>query len=205
MRLVSSGRINSPVRSDLMGDGQDRMLAKAKAGDRGALNALLERHLTTVYRFVSARIGPDPDVDDIVQETLIGAAGSIRTLRGDSNAAVAGWLLSIARHKLADHLRGRYRSAHQSLDGPVGAELADPGRPPDELVAEHDRAERLREALHQLTAEQEEVLVLRFILGFGINEVAEITGRPAGAVKSMQHRALGTLQQRLGPEAVTWK
>jgi RNA polymerase sigma-70 factor (ECF subfamily) len=55
-----------------------------------------------------------------------------------------------------------------------------------------------------LTPEQEEVLILRFVLGFGINEVAEITHRPSGAVKSMQHRALASLQQQLGAEAMAW-
>ena len=71
-------------------------------------------------------------------------------------------------------------------------------------MAERDQTARLREALRGLTPEQEEVLILRFILGFGINETAEITRRPAGAVKSMQHRALASLQQMLGPKESAW-
>jgi RNA polymerase sigma-70 factor (ECF subfamily) len=74
----------------------------------------------------------------------------------------------------------------------------------DEQVADLDRAARLREALRGLTPEQEEVLMLRFILGFGINETAEITRRPPGAVKSMQHRALASLQEKLGPKESAW-
>jgi RNA polymerase sigma-70 factor (ECF subfamily) len=81
---------------------------------------------------------------------------------------------------------------------------ADPAQSVEDQVAQQDRAARLREALRDLTPEQEEVLMLRFILGFGINEVAEITRRPAGAVKSMQHRALASLQQRLGKEEAAW-
>jgi RNA polymerase sigma-70 factor (ECF subfamily) len=188
-----------------MGDGQDNLAAKAKAGDRTALNALLERHLNTVYRFVSVKIGADhAELDDVVQETLIGASRSIGGLRGESDAQVAGWLLSIARHKVADHLRGQYSRPHESLEAQVGATLADPAQSVEDQVAEHDRAARLREALRGLTPEQEEVLILRFILGFGINETAEITRRPPGAVKSMQHRALAALQQELGPKESAW-
>lgn len=188
-----------------MSDETNSLAARAKTGDRVALNALLERHLETVYRFVSVKMGAGhPAVDDIVQETLIGASGSVRGLRGETNAQVAGWLLSIARHKVADHLRAQYSHPHDSLEGTVGAKLADPERPVDEQVMVRQRAEQLREAMRLLTPEQEEVLVLRFILGFGIGEVAEITRRPAGAVKSMQHRALASLLQLLGPERVAW-
>lgn len=197
--------INYRVRNDSMDDEKPSLAARAKAGDRAAVNALLEHHLTTVYRFVALQVGPEhPDLDDIVQETLLGATRSVSRLRGESDAQVAGWLLSIARHKIADRLRSRYRSPHESLEAGAADRLVDPSRPVDEEVAERDRASRLRAALKGLTPEQEEVLVLRFILGFGINEVAEITRRPAGAVKSMQHRALASLQQKLDPEEAAW-
>lgn len=181
------------------------MVVRAKAGDRAALNALLERHLVTVYRFVAVKMGAaHPDLDDIVQEALIGASRSIRGLRGETNIEVAGWLLSITRHKVADHLRAAYSRPHESLAGPDAKKLTDPAPPVDELVESRDRAERLRSALREVTPEQEEVLTLRFVLGFSLNEVAQITRRPVGAVKSMQHRALASLHQRLSPEEAAW-
>jgi RNA polymerase sigma-70 factor (ECF subfamily) len=188
-----------------MSDGQNSLAARAKAGDRAALNTLLESHLRTVYRFVSVKMGPaHPELDDIVQETLIGASGSIRALRGETNAQVAGWLLSIARHKVADHLRSRYSHPLESLEGAKGAQIADQALPVDEQVIASHRTEQLREAMRLLTPEQEEVLTLRFVLGFAIEEVAEMTQRQAGAVKSMQHRALASLHQKLGAEEVSW-
>jgi RNA polymerase sigma-70 factor (ECF subfamily) len=188
-----------------MSDGQNRLAARAKAGDRTAFNAILEAHLDTVYRFVSMKMGTShPELDDIVQETLIGASGSIRSFRGETSSQVAGWLISIARHKIADHLRARYSRPSDSLDGPAGAKVADPAPAVDEQVMATARGEQLREAMRLLTPEQEEVLTLRFVLGFSIDEVAEITRRPAGAVKSMQHRALASLQQKLGAEQTAW-
>jgi RNA polymerase sigma-70 factor (ECF subfamily) len=188
-----------------MSDEQNSLAARAKRGDRAALNDLLESHLRLVYRFVSVKMGSGhPELDDIVQETLIGASTSIRTLRGESNAQVAAWLLSIARHKVADHLRARYTGPHESLQSAGGAEIVDAGTPVDEQVVAIQRAERLRQAMNLLTPEQEEVLTLRFVLGFGIDEVAAITRRPPGAVKSMQHRALASLHQKLRAEEAAW-
>jgi RNA polymerase sigma factor (sigma-70 family) len=70
------------------------------------MEALLEGHLTMVHRFVSMRIGErQSDVDDVVQETLIAAAQSISSLRAEQESAVKSWLLTIARHKVADHVR----------------------------------------------------------------------------------------------------
>ena len=160
--------------------------------------------MNSVHRFVSVKIGPQhPDVDDIVQETLIGAVTSTGRLRGESRARVAAWLLGIARHKIADHLRVRYRDRDRHLALEPG--LADPGKPVDEVVVQLDRAEKVRLALGTLTAEQGEVLILRFVLGFGLDDVAEMTGRPTGAVKSMQHRALASLQGKLRQEDRAWR
>ena len=162
--------------------------------------------MNTVHRFVSVKIGPEnPNVDDIVQETLIGATSSIGALRGESRAQVAAWLLSIARHKVADHLRARYRHANELLQPGVNDSGSDPAHSVDEVVIKRDRAHRVRQALSRLTPEQEEVLILRFILGFDISEVAEMTRRPSGAVKSMQRRALARLQQTLAAEETAWR
>ncbi len=150
------------------------------------------------------KIGPEhPDLDDVVQETMVSAVASIGRLRSDGKAKVAAWLLAIARHKIADHLRARYREGERHHE--LGDDLADPAQPVDEVVAQRDRADKVRLALRLLTAEQEEVLILRFVLGFGIEEVAVMTGRPAGAVKSMQHRALVSLEAKLAPEESAWR
>jgi RNA polymerase sigma-70 factor (ECF subfamily) len=178
----------------------DELVARARRGDRGALEALFERSLTPIYRFVALKLGSaNPEVEDVVQETFIGAMGSISRLRGDDEAALMRWLMSIARFKVADHLRQRYTSRTEELDegGPAGL-----GAQVDveSLVADRIRNERLREALAELTPEQEEVLTLRFILGYDIQQVANITGRTPGAVKALQHRGLGTLERRLASE-----
>lgn len=158
--------------------------------------------MNAVHRFVSVKVGPErPEVDDIVQETLIAAVSAVGRLHGTTRPLVAAWLLAIARHKIADHLRAHYRERDRQLA--LDANLADPAEPVDEVVVVRDRAENVRRLMALLTPEQEEVLILRFVLGFGLNDVATMTGRPAGAVKSMQHRALASLHQKLTAEERT--
>jgi RNA polymerase sigma-70 factor (ECF subfamily) len=174
----------------------DELVERAKHGDAQALNALLERHLPMVYRFVTMRLGRDhADIDDVVQETLIGAAGSIKSLRAEREGAAPAWFLTIARHKVADHLR-RAPASHLDADAVVAASDV------QQIVGDRDRDRRLREAMTKLTSEQEEVLVLRFVLGFDLDQTATITRRTVGAVKALQHRGLASLEKVIQGEGL---
>lgn len=151
-----------------------------------------------VYRFVSMRMGRHhPDLEDVVQEVLISAASSLPSLRAEHDGAVPKWFLTIARHKVADHQRRALTRPVSSPDGDVATDTASAQVDVQEIVTRRDRERRLREAMRQLTPEQEEILVMRFILDFGIVQVATITGRTVGAVKALQHRGLASLEKLL--------
>lgn len=194
----------SAIRLRLVAD-DNHLVEKARKGDRRALEALLEKHLAMVYRFVATRMGRDhADLEDVVQETLISAAASIASLRAEHDGAVPKWLLVIARHKVADHFRRSLAHPQSSLDGEPEANIASAGQDVQEMVTQRDSSRHLRELLRDLTPEQEEVLVLRFVLGYGGKEVAAITGRTLEAVKALQHRGLATLQTLVG-QAEDWR
>jgi RNA polymerase sigma-70 factor (ECF subfamily) len=185
-------------------DMKDR-IARARRGDRQALDAILEGHMATVYRFVGVKLGSDhPALEDVVQETLIGAVGSIHRLRGDDEAALVRWLLTIARYKVADHLRARYAHPTDAIDtAPSG--LADATAvSPEEVVTDRARGRELRQALSELTPEQEEILTLKYVLGYENEQIAAITGRTVGAVKALQHRGLASLERRLAGGREAW-
>jgi RNA polymerase sigma-70 factor (ECF subfamily) len=182
----------------------DELVAAARRGDRRALEALFEKALAPTYRYVAFKLGKsNTDVEDIVQETFIGAMGSISRLRGDDEAALMSWLLSIARFKVADHLRARYNRPADSLDDENRPEIS-AGVDTEGLVIQGTQDQLLREAIRELTPEQEEVVTLRFLMGYEIAQVAAIVGRTEGAVKALQHRALATLRRRLDEEVRAW-
>jgi len=71
------------------------LLAAARAGDRGALEALLERHEAQVYRFGMKMCRDPEDAKDVLQETLLAVARGVRDFR--SASSVSTWLFPIAR------------------------------------------------------------------------------------------------------------
>jgi RNA polymerase sigma-70 factor (ECF subfamily) len=104
------------------------------------------------------------------------------------------WLFRIAGNLLTDHYRKR--AVRPDTVG-VHAEMAS-GDDPAAAAERKLTGERLKQGMRELTEEQKEVVILRFILGYEHGEVAEIMGRSAGAVRALQFRALSALKDALG-------
>jgi RNA polymerase sigma factor (sigma-70 family) len=126
------------------------------------------------------------DSEDLLGEVFCDVTRGLGRFRGDERA-LRRWVFTIAHHRLVDERRRlaqrrRFLRAH-----PLPVAEA-PGEPFDP---------RLVDALGALTADQREVVVLRFVADLPLETVAELTRRPVGAVKSLQHRALRQLAEML--------
>jgi RNA polymerase sigma factor (sigma-70 family) len=131
------------------------------------------------------------DSEDVLSEVFVRVARCLGRFRGGDDD-LRRWVFTIAHNCLIDEhrRRGRQRRFLRKLDTSEPMAPA-PNEPLDPTL--HD-------ALLQLTPDQREVVTLRFVADLAIEEVARITGRPAGAVKSLQHRALRVLASALTTE-----
>ena len=127
------------------------------------------------------------DSEDVLSEVFVRVARRLGRFQGDDHD-LRRWVFTIAHNCLVDE--HRRRSRHRVFLRTVT--IPEPSPAPNEPF---DPA--LHDALSQLTAEQREVVTLRFVADLAIDEVARITGRPIGAVKSLQHRALRALGSAL--------
>lgn len=142
-----------------------------------------------VLGYLRAQRAPDPE--DLLGEVFLQVARDLHTFKGDA-AALRRWVFAIAHNRLLDSRR-RVSRRPRLADRDVPDGVVPP--PPDPLDPE------LVAALAQLTPDQREVVVLRFVADLPLADVARITGRRVGAVKAMQHRALETLSSLLLPPA----
>ena len=182
-------------------DGGDKILVQAdrlaqavraaRHGDEAGWDVLFERFHADVHAYALARLGDWSGAEDVTQETFVAAVGSIRNLRDEREPAVQAWFLHICRHKTLDHIRRRSRQARTfRLDAALTAD-------PAHLVETRLRADELRAAMAELTEDQRDILVRRFVLDQSLEAVAAGTRRSVGAVKSLQHRALAALEKVL--------
>jgi RNA polymerase sigma-70 factor, ECF subfamily len=176
------------------------LLSSARAGDRQALEALLERHQRRVFRFGLRMCGEEESAKDVLQETLLAAARGIRDFRGA--ASVSTWLYAIARSFCTKVRRtSKFAPEHVgSIEGsPDAASVPDTRRSPEEDAAGKQIEAALREAIAALEPIYREALVLRDVEGLSAPEVAQVLGISIDAVKSRLHRARLAVRERVSP------
>ncbi len=171
-------------------------LSQARAGERKALEALLEEVQPQIYRFGLRMCRHPQDAEDILQETMLTIARSLESYRGEGQFST--WAYSIARSYCIKKRRRR-------VGEPTPSELAaldvatTESRPADQLQAIENQQtwSRVAAGLLQLSDENREVLVLRDVEGLSAQEAADVLGIGVTALKSRLHRARKQLRSEL--------
>lgn len=178
-----------------------RLIARVRGLDREAFTSLYRLTVTPVYRYLSARLNTVEEAEDLTQEVFIAALGGIQGLRARDETGLLAWLFQIARHKLADRLRQRYRRPVAPLEDAEKIEA--PTLRPEEMAEAVEERLELRGALERLTPEQREVIVCKYVLGYDNDRTARLVGKNVNAVNQLHHRALNSLQRLLTQQRTT--
>ncbi len=166
--------------------------------DPDLLDRLIEQYQHRLLRYLVYLCGNRELAEDLFQETWIRVLE--RGHQYDGKHEFSTWLYAVARNLTIDYLR---RKSPVSLDGLMEDEEHAPFEPVDErpeaweIVAQHEQAERINEALVSVPAEYRETVVLRFQEGLALEEIANVTGTKLGTVKSRLYRGLNLLMSRL--------
>jgi RNA polymerase sigma-70 factor (ECF subfamily) len=160
-------------------------LARAAAeGDRVALTAFVRRTQPEVWS-VCARLGDRTEADDLTQEVYLRALPALGRFRGEASART--WLLQIARHVCADHVR-RSTRRRSLMD-----RLAQQRETADLATISVTGGVELDDAIGALTADRREAFVLTQCTGLSYAEAAEVCEVPIGTIRSRVARARADL------------
>lgn len=172
------------------------LLARSLRFEPAALAEVHDRYYQRVYRYLLVRCGDAPLAEDLAGEVFVRFMEALRRA-GRAPDSLRGWLFGVAAHVWTDQQRRQFR--HQRLAPRVDSlPAAEPE--PERAAEEGDLAGRLLGAMADLTAEQREVLALRFQAEWPIRDVARSMGKSEGAVKQLQARAVAALGRLLGGE-----
>jgi RNA polymerase sigma-70 factor, ECF subfamily len=170
-----------------------RLVERAQQGDRQALEELYLIHFDRIYSYLQMSVGNRHDAEDLTNQTFVKMLESIERFEW-RKAPVSAWLFRIAHNLAMDHFRSRRRwQSEEDPPEPPGAEE----RSAEEEALHSIGRQSMLEMIEDLSQDQQQVLTLKFVFNFSNGEVATILGKSEGAIKSLQHRALGSLQRQL--------
>jgi RNA polymerase sigma-70 factor (ECF subfamily) len=170
------------------------LLDLARKFDHQALARIYDTYSPGLYRYAMRLLGDQNLAEDCVAETFSRFLKALQDRRGPDNYLQA-YLYRVAHNWIVDQYR---RNKIQPVE--LTEEHLDENADPEKDAGLHLRQERLRMALKKLTPGQQQVIALKYLEGWENEEIARALKKPVGAVKSMQHRALATLQRTLGSE-----
>ena len=174
------------------------LASRAKDGDPGAVDVLVNRHESRVRRLAQSLIADPDDAQDAAQEALARLVDRIGSYRGD--AAFSTWLHRLTVNVCTDvgrRLSRRRRSEHPEQDDGVFEGEEGGHRSVHDLALARSLAPALRRALAALPDRQRTVVVLKDVLSYSYEEIAERLELPVGTVKSHAHRGRRLLAERL--------
>jgi RNA polymerase sigma-70 factor, ECF subfamily len=169
---------------------EDRdLIARAKRGDVEGYNLLVSRWERRVYNYLLRLVRHREDALDISQDVFLKAYQNLAKL--EDPAKFAGWLFRIAHNEAFSALRKRRPEG----DLPPESGGVSAGLLPLELSL------AVETALHRLSDDQREAVLLKVYQGFKFEEMAEILDCPVSTVKSRVYTALDLLKVTLSPQA----
>lgn len=193
--------VETPMNTNPITAGSD-LLQAARSGDAEAFQALSQQAAPVIFRRALAITSNHHDAEDVVQETLLKGFTHISEFKG--NSQLSTWLVRIGINEAIMTLRNRRRDVPLADDpgaGGIGEETAsiikNGNYEPDPRITRTELGNLLNKALRRLPARARQVLHLRYLEGYSIEETASRLNLSHGSVKAYACRSRAKLRKDL--------
>lgn len=164
--------------------------------DSGAAEELYKLYSPGVFRFIYRRARENAeDAEDITLETFLSAIDLAKTF--DGRSSVFAWLCGIAKLRMIDHHRKKTRAKRGSPELSLEVVEHDAAIASNRWIDQISASQTLDEALKHLTGDEREAILLQFVEGFSVREIAVLLKRSEAATESLLQRAKVKLKAAL--------
>lgn len=179
-----------------------RLLERARAGDREAVDVLFARYLAPLTRFAAGRL-PGwarrlTDTHDLVQDVLVQTFKNLGRFEARGEGALTAYLRQALMNRLRDEIRRVKRRPDETT---LDSRAEDDAPSPLEAAVGREALDRYERALRSLGDHEREAVIARLEFGYTFPEIAEMLGKPSpDAARMMVERAILRLVQEIGRE-----
>jgi RNA polymerase sigma-70 factor, ECF subfamily len=172
------------------------LIRRSQKGDKLALEALIRRYQTYVFRLCCLVMRNEQDAEDMTQETFLRACRALPRYQRREGSSFEAWLYRIAVNCCRSRMRRKW---YQVLPWPDPAPqiMAEPEDQPERKMQQSEWRTEMLDAIDSLGEKHRVVVILRYYAGMSNEEIAETMGLPSGTVRSRLHTARERLRQVL--------
>jgi RNA polymerase sigma-70 factor (ECF subfamily) len=192
---VSAEKPGGPLLEALNPD----LIRRAQDGESIVVSEIYDRYQRSIFRYLYYRVGDQQTAEDLTSEVFLRMIEKISYYQ-DQRTSFQAWLFQIARNISIDH----YRKLKSRNSVALEEDYPGHGEEPLELIDRELTSEKLYQALVELSENQRDVIVMRFVVGMPIGEVAETLHKSEDSIKGLQRRALLALRNLLTEWEVTY-
>ncbi len=182
----------NPDEKDSLKPNDEELIHKAQNGDFRSLEMLHDCYRPSIYAYFYYRVDDVATAEDLTSEVFVRMVEKIESFESRGRPFLA-WLYAIANNLRVDHFRKTSRQPLSELDESLPGEQSSPSSSAEDRLWE----ECFRKALKNLTEDQQQVIIGKFIEEHSNEEMAALLQKPEGAIKSLQHRALAALRKAI--------
>lgn len=173
---------------------ENRLIIKAKDGDREALNILISCYWQPIYRLIYSKLGNEDDAKELTQDTFMKAFRSLPRYK-IMDVPFKSYLGRIAINLVTDFWRKKGRTPQTANLAEYQETIFDTRENPEEEILRLEGQEQISNLVESLPEEQRQTVKLRVILGLSIRDVALQMNKTEPAIKMLQQRALKNLHK----------
>src|SRR5687768_15471891 len=168
---------------------EQEMIRLSQEGDQEMFGRLYDAYIERIYRYVYFRVADEELAEDITSQVFLKVWEKLHTYQAGQSPFMA-WLYRIAHNAVIDYYRTRKVSIPLEEASPIEVSHADEV---NERLDLQVKSQQLHKALQELTDEQQQVLLLKFVGGLSTSEIAQQLSKQQGAVRALQMRGLQAL------------
>jgi RNA polymerase sigma-70 factor (ECF subfamily) len=183
----------------LIDHSEEIALIDAAKTDQSAFGELYKRYVERIYNYIYYRTGSQKDAEDLTGKVFFKAMSHITNYK-HMGLPFSAWLYRIAHNLVANYHRDRSRKKEISLDSTPGQVLPQWTAQPESRLVHRQEVDELLEIIQDLAPNRQELLILKFVDELSNAEIGSIMRKSEGAIKSLYHRTLLELRDKMDSE-----
>ena len=177
----------------------EKALIDAAKADPAAFDSLYERYVERIFNYIYYRTGNVKDAEDLTGKVFFKALDNIQGYK-HMGLPFSAWLYRIAHNLVANYHRNRAKKQEISLESIHTKELHQRSPRPETRVSQNQEVDDLLATIRDLAPNRQELLILKFVDRLSNKEIGKIMRKSEGAIKSLYHRTLIELREKMNPD-----